>query len=392
MGETQDTEECMPSTAKRRNSFHGIPTLRGHPMRPVRSTVHLASPLTLPAVGPNCLSNHTMLSEPTASSSSRAPVSPIQRRSAPLVGNPQSASPGRQVGSLHSMPLLAMCSSYQSVANDFALPKARAEAEEHWGSVGSMETGDVESVEDYVRNLDNGPEAMVLSPMGSSWIKATKKVLFENSFTIWFDGLAVRGKKQTNAKQYENALHEVGSFSSVQEFWRFWNAMDLVGMAKNSSLSVFKNPIKPMWEDKGNTEGARYILKICNERQAAENFTDVVLSLVGATFDCHDHLCGAVLSSKGTFYTMQIWTKSFTDDLFSKLEVELKMLLGDDYPAKDIGWKAHNGASQKPGKNAKQNAALQSVTSQYPYQQWGMYGQSYAQAYQQYYFWQAGGA
>eukprot|EP00397_Hematodinium_sp_SG-2012_P008622 GEMP01008687.1.p1 GENE.GEMP01008687.1~~GEMP01008687.1.p1 ORF type:complete len:477 (+),score=87.79 GEMP01008687.1:149-1579(+) len=281
-----------------------------------------------------------------------------------------------------------------SLEDVFLLPQAATEGmEERWGSVGSLETGDVESVEDYGNNLtENKPEAAVLSPMGTSWIKATKRFFFEDSFTIWFDGLVTRGKKQTNAKQYENALHEIGSFSSVQEFWRFWNAMDLVGMTKGSSLSVFKNPIKPMWEDKENTHGARYILKIVNEKQASENFTDIVLSLVGAIFDCHEQLCGVALASKGTFYTLQIWTKSASDDLFSKLQLEIKSLLGADYPENDIAWKAHNGSNQKNGAKGggRQNAVQPAAMHYNAYQQWGMYPHGYAQAYSQYCYWQGG--
>ena len=41
----------------------------------------------------------------------------------------------------------------------------------------------------------------------------------------------------------------VGSFTSVQDFWYLWTSISIERMLPHSSLSVFKDPSKPMWED-----------------------------------------------------------------------------------------------------------------------------------------------
>jgi len=233
-----------------------------------------------------------------------------------------------------------------SDVDDFKLPLGSLVNSERWGSIASSDSED-----DFLSDIELGNAGMkanrdaVLSPMGTSYVKASKRFFLGDTFTIWFDGKSMpkakkKPAKQPNSKQYETHLHEIGTFSSVQEFWRFWNSMDVCAMARGRSLSVFKNKIKPMWEDEGNADGARYILRVQTSKLARDYFTDIVLSLIGGTFVSHEDLCGAMISSKGTFFALQLWTKTSDEEIFEQIDYEVRQMLRlkDDEP---VEWKAH---------------------------------------------------
>ena len=58
---------------------------------------------------------------------------------------------------------------------------------------------------------------------------------------------------------YESKVKQVGTFSTVQDFWRYWNNfVDPAQFPRNSNLRLFKSSIKPMWEDDMNRAGGRW--------------------------------------------------------------------------------------------------------------------------------------
>ncbi len=63
---------------------------------------------------------------------------------------------------------------------------------------------------------------------------------------------------------YEAGLVEVGSIETVQEFWRYWNNVEMRGFG---IMSVFRAGVKPMWEDPGNKLGGRWILSTLDPKK-----------------------------------------------------------------------------------------------------------------------------
>lgn len=81
----------------------------------------------------------------------------------------------------------------------------------------------------------------------------------QNSWTFWYDEQLPRG---ATSADYANALKSLGSFSSIQNFWRFWNNIDVSKFPPGSNLRMFKKGIKPQWEDPLNRKGGKWTVYV----------------------------------------------------------------------------------------------------------------------------------
>lgn len=201
---------------------------------------------------------------------------------------------------------------------------------------------DVDDFNDYDFTKDT---TMVRSPDGMHWVKTSRKFQLDTAYSIWFNAMPKGGKKRRGEEQYEESLQCVGTVTSVQDFWRYWNAIDLERIADFSSLSVFKNPIKPMWEDPKNKDGGEWVLR-CNSRHEAEGFfTKMVLALIGGYFDCHENLCGVVMSTKPKLTSLGLWNGAMDNQELAPINYELRELLSLENDEKHVmEYKAHQSA------------------------------------------------
>jgi len=217
-----------------------------------------------------------------------------------------------------------------------------AEADE-WAE-GSEEELDAEERPDLGQDRN-----LVRSPLGTHYVSASKQFDLDYPYAIWFDSAQHTKRRGQSEKQYEAGLQSIGKFNSVQEFWRYWNAMDLERMAQFCSLSVFRKSIKPMWEDEDNSGGGQWLLKCTNHRRAADLFTKLTLSLIGGYFDCHDDLCGVVLTTKQKFSSIGLWMKKADPEVHEHLGGELRELLASLSVKTDadvtVEYKEHGGAA-----------------------------------------------
>eukprot|EP00929_Paragymnodinium_shiwhaense_P112459 TRINITY_DN80715_c0_g1_i1.p1 TRINITY_DN80715_c0_g1~~TRINITY_DN80715_c0_g1_i1.p1 ORF type:complete len:631 (-),score=131.83 TRINITY_DN80715_c0_g1_i1:103-1995(-) len=190
-------------------------------------------------------------------------------------------------------------------------------------------------------------EKMVLSPRGTHWVSASRRFSLDQHYSIWFEARQGKQSKREakSEQQYEEGLQCVGTFNSVQDFWRYWNAIDAKKMANFCSLSVFKDGIKPMWEDAGNAGGGQWILRCPDRDRALDFFNKLSLALIGGYFESHDCLCGVVLSTKPKMTSLGLWNKKVDPSLLVPVDHEIRELLGiandKDF---EVEYKAHSGA------------------------------------------------
>lgn len=210
----------------------------------------------------------------------------------------------------------------------FALPPPLVEVKEEKTEEVSRSRGASGDSEDLLaydadeHDLGSDP-AMVRSPYGTHWVSASQDVKLEYPYGIWFSH---RPRKQ--ATEYEDGLQFIGSVATVQEFWRYWNAMDLLRLEKFASLSVFKQPIKPMWEDEGNKNGGRWVLNVADHAAAAGLYTKLALALIAGYFECSSSLCGVTFSVKPTGSQLALWHASASSEILTPATLELQELLG----------------------------------------------------------------
>uniref|UniRef100_A0A8C6TVS2 Eukaryotic translation initiation factor 4E family member 2 n=1 Tax=Neogobius melanostomus TaxID=47308 RepID=A0A8C6TVS2_9GOBI len=103
------------------------------------------------------------------------------------------------------------------------------------------------------------------------------------------------------------------SRKKVEQFWRFYSHMirpgDLTG---HSDFHLFKEGIKPMWEDDANKMGGKWIIRL-RKGLASRCWENLILAMLGEQFMVGEEICGAVVSVRFQEDIISIWNKTASD-------------------------------------------------------------------------------
>jgi len=231
------------------------------------------------------------------------------------------------------------------VVNDeaFVLPPAAVDT---GASDDPLVSDDDDAALDVEEHDFSDDDAMVRSPCGTTWVNAARRFQLDTQYAIWFNAVRSAGKKlnkKNYEKVYKDGLQCVGSFGSVQDFWRYWNSIDLQKVSNFNSLSVFKKPVKPMWEDPANEGGGQWVFRCVDRVKAASLFTKLALALIGGYFDCHEIVCGVVFTTKPKISSVGMWSKKVNPHLVEPTSLEMRELLALDDCGIALEYKVHAG-------------------------------------------------
>eukprot|EP00906_Rhabdomonas_costata_P015175 RCo021812 len=128
----------------------------------------------------------------------------------------------------------------------------------------------------------------------------------EHEWTFWFDSVY-----RPSDVPFSEALEELGSFSTIEGFWSFWNHLNVGQLKDNCNLRMFRRGTKPLWEDPMNRKGGRWVAKNlpCAERRRLWSYT--VMAVIGENLEddtLRESVCGVVLSTRKEGDTIQLWT------------------------------------------------------------------------------------
>mmetsp|Transcript_11916 Transcript_11916/g.22561 ORF Transcript_11916/g.22561 Transcript_11916/m.22561 type:complete len:194 (-) Transcript_11916:277-858(-) len=138
------------------------------------------------------------------------------------------------------------------------------------------------------------------------------KTPLHHTWVLWFDNprLAPEGTS------WRENLKECGKFDSVEQFWEVFNNVKPASqLATNGNYHIFREGIEPMWEDKGNVNGGKFVLTIpkkdSKEGKCDEWWLFTVLAVIGETMDMSgDEVCGTVVSIRKSQDRVALWLKS----------------------------------------------------------------------------------
>lgn len=134
----------------------------------------------------------------------------------------------------------------------------------------------------------------------------------ENSWTLWFDK-RVYGKDVS----WEENLKCIGTFSTVEDFWSYYNFIKKPNeIPMGANYHLFKEGVKPMWEDSANRNGGKWIivLKRTSALDVNEYWERLILSMIGETIDVNNEICGAVVSRRKAGDKIALWNKTKDND------------------------------------------------------------------------------
>ncbi|KAM0786670.1 hypothetical protein ACM66B_002118 [Microbotryomycetes sp. NB124-2] len=163
-------------------------------------------------------------------------------------------------------------------------------------------------------------------------------------WTLWFDSAS----KQDKAKSWDEALVKVISFSSVEEFWSLYNNIVPPSLIHpNSNYYLFKEGIKPAWEDPANSKGGKWSVQLPRGKYSdqIDNFwLYTMLAAIGETLETpfvapsstsappsditsqsapssfSNEITGVIVSSRKAFYRINIWTRTSTPNDKQRIE------------------------------------------------------------------------
>jgi len=133
----------------------------------------------------------------------------------------------------------------------------------------------------------------------------------------WYWDSAKAQKKQ--AKGYFDKMVPLGTYETIQDFWRFFNNIDytLKKMKKpprKFNLRMFKHDIKPMWEDARNENGGKWVIQ-CPQmfRVTCDVWKEILVGAIGQNL-LQKSLCGCVLTGRWDRNEIHIWVDSPPED------------------------------------------------------------------------------
>uniref|UniRef100_A0A4W6E729 Eukaryotic translation initiation factor 4E family member 2 n=1 Tax=Lates calcarifer TaxID=8187 RepID=A0A4W6E729_LATCA len=120
-------------------------------------------------------------------------------------------------------------------------------------------------------------------------------------------------KDSEKEKNEDEDKEQNASKKKVEQFWRFYSHMirpgDLTG---HSDFHLFKEGIKPMWEDDANKMGGKWIIRL-RKGLASRCWENLILAMLGEQFMVGEEICGAVVSVRFQEDIISIWNKTASD-------------------------------------------------------------------------------
>jgi translation initiation factor 4E len=171
-----------------------------------------------------------------------------------------------------------------------------------------------------VTALENSEEFNVKHPLNSKW-------------TLWYTKPPV----DTN-ESWSDLLKPVVTFNTVEEFWGIFHAIPTVNeLPPRSDYHLFRDDIKPEWEDSQNSDGGKWYCQFKGKRDDLnELWTRTLLSVIGETIEKSEdeinEVNGVVFNVRKNNVKIGLWTKSCDEQKLKAIgEVFKKVLkLGED--------------------------------------------------------------
>ncbi|XP_030372823.1 eukaryotic translation initiation factor 4E1 [Scaptodrosophila lebanonensis] len=127
----------------------------------------------------------------------------------------------------------------------------------------------------------------------------------EHNWTLWH-------WENDRTKCWTDMLSDVTSFNTVEDFFSVYYFIKPPSDLKIfNDYMVFKEGIRPMWEDEANKEGGRWIMIL---DKASKSFIDkmwhdLLLCMIGECFDYSEQICGVVINVRNKANKISLWTK-----------------------------------------------------------------------------------
>eukprot|EP00051_Salpingoeca_urceolata_P032921 m.18070 g.18070 ORF g.18070 m.18070 type:complete len:247 (+) comp5611_c1_seq1:157-897(+) len=162
--------------------------------------------------------------------------------------------------------------------------------------------------------------------------------MLRTPFTLYFS----HRDKTRRAKSYEELVQQVATFNSIEDFWHYYTHISRPSdLMPSADYHLFKEGIKPVWEDDLNRFGGKWILRL-RKGLADRMWENLVLAVLGDQFEVGNEICGAVVSIRAHEDLISVWNRTANrNDVLPKIRETIKRVL--DLPATTVlEYKSHD--------------------------------------------------
>lgn len=163
--------------------------------------------------------------------------------------------------------------------------------------------------------------------------------------------------------EYEKTLHAIAGFSNAEDFFSVYRHLKRPStLPLVSDYHIFKNGIRPVWEDDENRKGGKWIVRL-KKGVADRYWEDLVFAIVGDQFaEASEEVCGAVLSVRNGEDILSIWARNDGGRVL-KIRYETHLVIGISHvltciretmkrilgfpPETKVEWKSHDSSIQQ---------------------------------------------
>lgn len=146
----------------------------------------------------------------------------------------------------------------------------------------------------------------------------------QNQWTFFYNP----PQKPSANGEWSSNVKPVTDFSSVEDFWRLFNALKSPSqLTIGSNYHMFKKGIQPEWEDEQNKRGGKWTIALPRRggadatvaKQADDAWLYTLLALIGEQFGADsDEICGVVIGPRNKETRLALWTKTGDDEALCK--------------------------------------------------------------------------
>ncbi|KAL3921635.1 MAG: hypothetical protein SGILL_002645 [Bacillariaceae sp.] len=137
-------------------------------------------------------------------------------------------------------------------------------------------------------------------------------------------------QKQEAPHPYENSIKTIQTVATVEEFWETYNYLKRPNdLASTTDYHVFREGVKPTWEDSANEKGGKWILRL-PKGLASRYWEEVVLALIGGQFQGvpDGEITGLVISIRYSEDILGVWNRNARDEaMVERLRDAIKKVL-----------------------------------------------------------------
>ena len=179
-------------------------------------------------------------------------------------------------------------------------------------------------------SLEEKPNIDKIPPQNNK----SQKTKLNNKFVFWFriseDILKNQFPKQAiDTSEYESQVKKIAEFDTIEDFWAIYQHIKKPDNCKQGiEIQLFKENIKPMWEDESNKNGGKLSLKL-NKGYTTIIWEELILGIIGNILpaEISEGINGIVFSSKKESNILQIWFKDYNKKYTAELEQCIRDLI-----------------------------------------------------------------